>query len=99
MIADLKMEDFEACLHQPFQIYLEERPSPLVAELIDVTALPDHGGDLRRQPFSLILRNRDNFILPQRIYQISNEKLGSLELFLVPVGEDKQGIQYEALFA
>ncbi len=100
MIADLKIDDFEACLYQTFQIFHEERPSPLVAELIDVTALPEHGGDdLRRQPFSIILRSKDDFILPQRIYQLSHEKLGTVDLFLVPVGQDKQGVQYEALFA
>jgi hypothetical protein len=99
MIADLKMEDFEACLHQTFQIHLEERPSPLVAKLIEVTALPNHGGDdPRRRPFSIILRNKDDIILPQRIYRISNEKLGTLDLFLVPVGQGEKGVQYEALF-
>jgi hypothetical protein len=99
MLADLKMEDFKACLHQPFQIHLEERPSPLVAELTEVTALPHHGDGIKsRRPFSIILRNQDDVILPQRIYHVEHEKMGRLDLFLVPVGPDGEGMQYEALF-
>jgi hypothetical protein len=34
----------------------------------------------------------------QRIYPLDHETLGSLELFLVPIGPDERGLLYEAIF-
>jgi hypothetical protein len=36
--------------------------------------------------------------LPQGMRKLQHETVGELDLFLVPVGQDAQGFQYEAAF-
>jgi hypothetical protein len=36
--------------------------------------------------------------LPQKIYKLEHDKLGTFELFLVPIGLDKEGMRYQAIF-
>jgi hypothetical protein len=75
--------------------------APLEVELVSATLLasgrPVPGGT--REPFSLIFRGGppDSY-LPQRMYPITHEKIGTLELFLVPIGPDQVGMRYEAIF-
>lgn len=52
-----------------------------------------------RQQFSLFFIGTPGEILPQRIYPLSHPQLGTLEIFLVPVGRTEEGTQYEAVFA
>ncbi len=68
-------------------------------ELIEATLAP--GVQLEKgRPFSLL------FIGPlpacarlnQRIYALEHESLGTLEIFLVPLGPDKKGMRFEAIF-
>lgn len=98
MHAQLKLEDFQPYLNQPFQIHYDDQSPPLAAELIEVTALPYADGEVSRPPFSILLRSEDDTVLPQRIYRLSHEKMPQLDLFLVPVGPDQVGMRYEALF-
>ena len=37
-------------------------------------------------------------LMPQGIHRLTHSNLGELELFLVPVGRDSAGFQYEAAF-
>ena len=57
---------------------------------------PFHEGG--RLPFSLIFRADDARHLPQRIYPIDHERLGTLEIFLVPLGPADGGMRYQAVF-
>jgi len=52
----------------------------------------------RRDPFSLLFLGPKAPVLPQRIYPLENAALGRLEIFLVPVGADADGVKYEAIF-
>lgn len=51
-----------------------------------------------REPFSLIFRGPAEPIMPQRIYTLTHDSLGRLELFLVPVGLDQGHMLYQAIF-
>ena len=51
-----------------------------------------------RTPFSAVFRGPMEPVLPQQIYSLECEEIGSLDLFLVPIGPDKTGMQYEAVF-
>ena len=51
-----------------------------------------------RLPFVATFRGPQEPRLPQRIYRLDHDGLGTLELFLVPVGRDAQGVRYEAIF-
>ena len=52
-----------------------------------------------RLPFSLMFRAPPGTRLPQRIYRLEHDELGMLELFLVPIGPDADGMCYEAVFS
>ncbi|MDX6508976.1 MAG: hypothetical protein QOG81_728, partial [Gaiellaceae bacterium] len=36
--------------------------------------------------------------LPQQIYRFDHDELGTLEIFIVPIGTDEGGVRYEAVF-
>jgi hypothetical protein len=99
LLAKLTSADFSPYLNQKFRIHLE---APLEVDLIEVN---DLGPELsaaeaakRRQPFALIFRDPSKTYLPQRIYRIEHAELGTLDLFLVPIGPDEHGMCYEVVF-
>jgi hypothetical protein len=51
-----------------------------------------------RAPFSLIFRGPDASVLPQGNYQLHHDGLGDIAIFIVPVGKDPEGVEYQALF-
>ena len=95
-LATITHERFEACLHQTFQARLDAGEVPM--ELIRVSPIgkPEPG---YRQAFSLLFRAPKSSTLPQRIYPLQHPTLGHLDIFLVPIGPDQEGLQYEAVFA
>ena len=67
-----------------------EQATPLGA----ATAPPE----ARRAPFSLVFLGPPTPILPQQIYRLTHQTIGTFELFLVPIGRTQPGIRYEAIF-
>jgi hypothetical protein len=53
---------------------------------------------VRRRPFSLLFRGDPGLGLPQRIYRIEHERLGTHDIFIVPLQPDAEGSQFEAVF-
>lgn len=69
------------------------------AQLEKVVDLPAHP-NLQRRPFSILLQTTQNLqYYPQAIYTIEHSAWGSLQIFLVPVGRNEKGVQYEAVFS
>jgi hypothetical protein len=106
MLGKLTSADFAPYQKQTFRIYFTPTQS-IEAELIQVKELPGGYDDLddeeeappRRQPFSLIFRSAQvKDYLPQKIYTVQHEQLGSLDIFLVPIGPDSKGMRYQAIF-
>lgn len=91
MLEDLTIDDFRPLLNQHFRIAPDEAPE-FEVELVEVTEIPREPGG--RAPFSLVFRGGPNPPLPQRIYRVEHEKLGELDIFLVPLAAD----QYQAVF-
>lgn len=48
--------------------------------------------------FAILFHGPVNAALPQRMYRFEHEVLGTFDLFIVPVGRDKNGFHYEAVF-
>ena len=98
-LSELTASSFSPCLHQKFLIHLEDR-EPLEVELVEVSGLvPADDDPDRRQPFSLVFRGPADGLLRQGIFRVDNETLGTLDLFLVTVGPDKEGnLRHEAVF-
>lgn len=51
-----------------------------------------------REPFSLVFQGPKGSALPQRIHAMEHERLGVMEIFLVPIEPDAAGPRYEAVF-
>jgi len=93
---------FAPLLGEVFRLHLDEN-RVLDLQLTTATELgnqswqaPEREG--MRQPFSLLFIGPPGIVLPQRIYRLDHEALGALEIFLVPIGSDAQGVKYEAVF-
>jgi hypothetical protein len=52
-----------------------------------------------REPFSLLFRPPRGQVPRQQIYRVEHEKLGALDIFLVPVTPDLEGPLLEAIFS
>ncbi len=101
MIDKLKSSDFSGYVKQKFRI-LPESMEPLEVYLIEVNDLGSGGGNAdheSRRPFSIIFRGPNEPSLSQGTYAIGNDEFGSLDLFIVPIGPDKEGMLYQAIFA
>ena len=88
------VETFAPHLHTIFEAEVEPGTS-LSLELIQVERGPAHP---RALMFWLLFRGPGAPLLPQSIYHLQHAALGELDLFLVPVGRDDQGISYQAVF-
>jgi hypothetical protein len=86
----LTAADFAPLLHNRFRIADDEHSFDV--ELVEV-AETGAGGSVRRQ-FSIVFQGGPESPLPQRIYRLEHERLGALEIFLVPIAADR----YEAVF-
>ncbi len=98
MLQDLTSASFEAHRGTVFAIPVEGGGA-LELVLDSVRLLEPHPGP-RAQPFSVYFRGPRAPVLLQRIYQLDHPELGSLDLFLVPIGPDPKGggMNYEAVF-
>ncbi len=96
MLESLTKESWSEHLWTSFELTGEGSATlPLV--LVEITALGS-GAAGRRDPYSLVFRGPPAPILPQRIYRIRHGRMGELEIFLVPIGPDGEGMRYEAIF-
>ena len=91
----LTHEQFNECLNGIFSV-----SSPSIdLELVECKQMDSHSGaSASRIPFSLIFRGPMTTILPQQTYSMHNERMGDLEIFLVPIGPGGNGMDYEAIF-
>jgi hypothetical protein len=99
-VEDVKMNQlpthaaFAKNLNQVFEIQLDNEKS-LVVTLSEVSELNESA---RQQRFSLIFKGPEDTLLPQQLYSMRHESLGTFEIFLVPVGTAPDGFLYQAVF-
>jgi hypothetical protein len=96
-LVSVTLETFAPRVGERFRISAGEGTT-IDAALIEAAPL---GASARggRQPFSLIFLGPAAPVWPQRIYRVDHRALGSLDLFLVPIGPRDGGMQYEAIFS
>ena len=94
----LTTADFQSEIGKDFSIRFSTGVA-MPAQLEKVLDLPAYP-NLERKPFSILLQTaqKDRYY-PQAIYTIEHAVLGSMEIFLVPVGRNERGVQYEAVFS
>jgi hypothetical protein len=103
MLEQLSVSDFVGHVNGSFRIPLDSGEM-VDLELIEAKTIgeghrPD-APEVRRRAFSLIFRGPPDRLLPQRIYPVEHPTLGTLEIFLVPLGPegDSEGLHYQAVF-
>ena len=96
MLETLTKEDWTKHLGENFQVDTDNSDSLV----IKLTAVSGYGQSLggNREAFSLLFCGSPRPVLPQRIYRISHANLGELDIFLVPIGPQADGMGYEAVF-
>lgn len=95
----LQPSDFSLYLNETFYVHLEGI-SPIDLELVRVAKAGSESRPEARAPFSVqFLGPISPRYLIQHIYHLEHEKMGALDLFLVPVGPEAGRMRYEAIFA
>ncbi len=97
-ISLIKADDFRTCLNQPLNVHFEGgiTASSLVIRVTDLNSY----SPLERKPFSVELQTTgDMTYRPQGICRIDHPVVNDLEVFLVPIGKDDNGMKYEAVFS
>lgn len=90
----LSLKNFAEQLNTKFDVYLTPE-SAVQSELIEVTELKKSD---RQESFSLLFLVPNDNPVRQGVYRMEHPAFSSFELFLVPVGQDRTGIKYEAIF-
>lgn len=100
MLDKITHETFTAHVASKFQMELAPG-NGIEAQLLEVNPLAENrlpAGVERRTPFSLLFRVASGIRVPQRIYPLAHPQLGRLDIFLVPVRQDPEGLVLEAIF-
>ena len=93
----VSLDHFAPCVGEGFDV--DMGTGSLALTLAEASPLPGHNLSwLRRAPFSLLFRSGSPIVLPQRTYRLKHARLGSIEVFLVPVARDRSGILYQAIY-
>ena len=94
MLEDFTLTTFAERLGETFRV----DDGALELELIEATAGIASRPDAARTPFSIVFRGPLEPVLPQQIYRFEHDELGTFDLFIVPIGPDDSGMQYQAVF-
>ena len=101
MLDRLTTTDFAPPRPAAFVAQLPGGGAPLTLDLLDVTALretPAWGGRPARRAFSLLFRARTAAYIPQGTIALEHHQYARLEIFVVPIGRDDEGLLLEAIF-
>ncbi|HMG35195.1 MAG TPA: hypothetical protein VKM94_14745 [Blastocatellia bacterium] len=93
-LESLGASNFMEYVNTTFRI-MDEVASGTALKLTDVVDIGESHGQVQ---FSLRFLGPLDRLLLQSTYRIDHDKLGELSLFLVPIGRDESGFQYEAFF-
>ncbi|MFP5263766.1 MAG: DUF6916 family protein [Blastocatellia bacterium] len=94
MLDDLRLNSFSENLNTKFRV-LAGADKVVELELVEAK---DLGSNARQERFSMLFCGPLSDAIEQKTYKIEHDKLGSHELFIVPVGVSKAGREYEVIF-
>ena len=98
MTEPLQSTDFQSQLNQIFRIHLDDGTT-IDLQLVGVTELGTASRTGFRTPFSLhFLGPVGQQYLQQHSYPMVHETLGTLDIFIVPLGAEAGRMRYEAIF-
>ena len=98
----LTHEQFVDRVSETFEVR-DDSVAAVTLTLVDTSVSDASGGTgpdgAERRQFTLLFRGPVDPFLPQRTYRLEHGELGTLDVFLVPIGPDSEGMRYEAVFA
>jgi hypothetical protein len=92
----LTLANFIPLLNSRFRVSVDAAKLVEI-ELIEATR-GNSASSAQYEFFSLLFHGPAQPILSQRIYRLEHDELGGFDLFMVPVGQNSSGIQYQAIF-
>ncbi|HWS55467.1 MAG TPA: hypothetical protein VN228_15120 [Pyrinomonadaceae bacterium] len=98
MSAKLTGEEFSRHLNTKFRVR-QGAAEPFELELVEVKGRPSGPNEQQgMERFSAFFRGPAHLQLAQQTVPLTHERMGDLDIFLVPIGRDEQGFTYEAVF-
>jgi hypothetical protein len=94
MIEKLNSKSFLEHVNSEFKVQ-GPNAQPVSLRLAEVS---ERNTNPKVEQFSLFFQGPRAPLLEQRIYRLQHEKLGDLDLFIVPVGLEPEGVLYECVF-
>lgn len=96
MLDKLTVDDFRPLAGESF--HLTEHGIDLRLERV-AEVMESERARLKRQPFSLFFRGPSDPRLPQGSYSLEQARFAEpLTIFIVPVGRNDEGVEYQAVF-
>ncbi len=93
----MSYEFFAGHLRETFALSLGE--SSVDVTLVEARRKPPRVvAGLRAEPFVLMFKSQSHVVLPQKMYPFKVKGSEALNIFIVPVGRDRDGVLYEAVF-
>lgn len=93
----LTLETFAPAVGETFTV---GNSDGAVVELLLVEARArGNSSQLSRPPFSLLFQGPADPLLPQATYRFNHDSLGTMDIFIVPLGRDEHSAVYEAIFS
>jgi hypothetical protein len=94
-LAKLHIDDFAAHVDSLFELQAADGVVPLKLAKVEPAGNSGRPGGA----FSLMFAGPKGASLPQAIYPVGHPTLGTMDIFLVPVGPLDDGNGYQAIFA
>ena len=94
----LILSQFAGRTDEVFRVRLPDDAGVLDMHLVRADALPSQEGPGREDPFVLEFRGPSTPALQQGTWRFEHENLDAMDIFVVPVGPDEDGLCYEAVF-
>ncbi|HSB09849.1 MAG TPA: hypothetical protein VLM38_10225 [Blastocatellia bacterium] len=94
MLEKLTAASLSEQLNTKFRLHL---PSSEIVEL-ELTDVEDFGSSGRQERFSILFKGPLDPAVWQGMYRLDHDHFGTLDLFIVAIGKEEDGMRYEAVF-
>ena len=96
-MAELTEAEFSRHLNTDFDLTFADEQLKL--KLVTVKAyLPQANEQSGMERFSAYFEGPGERYLPQRVYHLTHDQMGEMDIFLVPLEKNEHGFRYEAVF-
>lgn len=93
----LSFDFFAQHLRETFSLSLGE--TSVAMTLVEARRHPVRTiAGIRPDPFSLFFKSQSHVLLPQQTYAFKIPGAATMNIFIVPIGRERDGVVYEALF-